>query len=173
MAYPKELLGKVAVRRNLYGAWEDISRSARPLSHGTSEQTVQDFGASLSGNIEGIRNELLSGKYKFKPVRAVIIKKKSGKKRPLRIADVRDRVVQRAITRVLENEFNASISKKSSGFDAFFDFLLASIVCQIQDLPDLFPDDQAGRIREYTILSLSHADFGGYPRKTIKEFQDA
>jgi len=102
MSAPKSLLGKVATRKNLELAWHDVSRFARPLSHGMSNQTIDEFRANLKSNTEKIRMELLSGNYKFGNVRAVTIKKKSGKKRPLRIPDVRDRVVQRAITRILE-----------------------------------------------------------------------
>jgi RNA-directed DNA polymerase len=102
MPYPKLLIGKVATRRNLQGAWEDISRFARPQSHGLSEQTILDFRSNLNINLEHIRDELLAGNYRFGSVRATSIKKKGGKKRPLKISDIRDRVVQRAITRVLE-----------------------------------------------------------------------
>jgi RNA-directed DNA polymerase len=102
MAYPKDLLGKVATRPNLRKAWEDISRAAKPLSHGPSEQTIQDFRANAEANLEQIRTELLKGLFRFGRLRAVTIAKKGGKKRPLRIADIRDRVVQRAITRQLE-----------------------------------------------------------------------
>jgi len=110
VAYPKGLLGKVAVRENLYKAWEDISRYSRPLSHGVSEQTIQDFRANRNEQLEDIRRKLTSGLYIFSPVRAVTIDKKGGKKRPLRIADIRDRVVQRAMARVLEKYFSKSFS---------------------------------------------------------------
>ena len=106
MPNPKLLLGKVATRPNLQGAWEDISRSARPFSHGISGQTIQDFRANWKSNIESIRHDLLSEAYRFGQVRAATTKKKGGKKRPLRIADIRDRVVQRAITRVLDRKLS-------------------------------------------------------------------
>lgn len=109
MAYPKTLIGRVASRPNLQGAWVDISQSAKPLSRGLSQQTIQDFRSNPKSHLEIIRNELLNGQYKFGQVRAVTVKKKGGKKRPLQIADIRDRVVQRAIVRkletILENKF--------------------------------------------------------------------
>ena len=102
MAFPKNLLGKVATRKNLELAWLDISRLARPLSHGMSEQTIEEFRLNYKANLEVIRNQLLGRDYQFGQLRAATIKKKSGKKRPLKIADIRDRVVQRALARVLE-----------------------------------------------------------------------
>lgn len=106
MAYPKTLLGKVATHINLEKAWSDISRSAKPLSHGMSEQTIQDFRANYKGLLDIIRGELLGNNYRFSLPRAVTISKKGGDKRPLRIADIRDRVVQRAITRVLSKRLD-------------------------------------------------------------------
>ena len=108
MPRPKHLLGKVATRKNLELAWLDISRLARPHSHGMSEQTIEEFRENYKANLEIIRNQLLSGEYRFGQLRATTIKKKSGKKRPLKIADIRDRVVQRALARVLEKYLEKS-----------------------------------------------------------------
>jgi RNA-directed DNA polymerase len=119
MARPKDLLGRVITRINLEKAWRDISLSARPLSHGISEQTIQDFRANSKNLLEEIRRELLSNTYQFNPLRAVTIDKKGGKKRPLRIADVRDRVVQRAITRVLETQLSKIFRLKNSVSHAY------------------------------------------------------
>ena len=119
MARPKDLLGKVAARPNLEKAWRDISQSARPLSHGISEQTIQNFRANYKNFLEEIRRELLSNTYKFNPYRAVTIEKKGGKKRPLRIADIRDRVVQRAIARVLETQLSAKFHLNNSVSHAY------------------------------------------------------
>ena len=107
MAYPKTLLGKVATRTNLLGAWEDVRRNTGPLSHGHSEQTVQDFGHNLRSNIELIRKQLLSNSYQFSLARGVIIPKKGGEPRMLVIQDIQDRVVQRAIARSLETHLIA------------------------------------------------------------------
>lgn len=102
MAIAKTLLGKIAARNNLENAWLDISRFTRPQSHGASNQTIENFRSNYKENLEVIRKELLSGSYKFGKVRGVTIEKKGGKKRPLRIADIKDRVVQRAMALVLE-----------------------------------------------------------------------
>jgi RNA-directed DNA polymerase len=103
MPSPTTLLGKVSTPQNLYKAWLDISRHVSDNSHGMSDQTIEEFRANLKSNLKFIRQELLSGTYDFGPKRAVVKQKKSGGKRPLVITDVRDRVVQRAITRKLEN----------------------------------------------------------------------
>ena len=106
MPIPKSLLGKTATRRNLEEAWHEISRFAWDTSHGISDETIKDFRSNLKENLKIIRELLLSGKYKFGKLRAATRRKKSGKKRPLKIADIRDRVVQRAIARILEKYLN-------------------------------------------------------------------
>jgi retron-type reverse transcriptase len=76
MSYPKLLLGKVATRLNLQKSWKDISRSARPQSHGISGQTIEDFSSNWKSNIESIRTDLLNNKYRFTQYRAATIKKR-------------------------------------------------------------------------------------------------
>src|SRR5687767_1254170 len=102
MAVAKGLIGKVATKKNLEAAWRDVNRFARPQSHGMSEHTIQDFRLNYKKHLNDIRQELVEGKYSFGPPRGVTIAKKGGKKRPLKIFDIRDRVVQRAVARVLE-----------------------------------------------------------------------
>jgi len=104
MPTPKSLLGKVHTRKNLEMAWKEVSRFARLDSHGMSDQTIKDFSLGLKANLDFIRTELIKGDYNFGLLRGATIKKKGGKKRPLRIADIRDRVVQRAIARILEKD---------------------------------------------------------------------
>jgi RNA-directed DNA polymerase len=104
MPKQKTLLGKVASTKNLEAAWRDISRFARYDSHGMTDQTIKDFSLNVKENLRLIRVELIKGDYNFGLLRGATIKKKGGKKRPLRIADIRDRVVQRAIARALEKE---------------------------------------------------------------------
>lgn len=96
------MLGKVATRKNLKESWQDISRFAWESSHGMSDETIQEFRLQADQQLEIIRRQLKDGNYKFGKLRATTKKKKSGKRRPLRIADIRDRVVQRALTKILE-----------------------------------------------------------------------
>lgn len=67
-----------------------------------SKDTIRDFKASVDTNIEEISKALKSRNYKFNDVRGVLIaKNEPGKFRPLRIADVKDRVVQKALANLL------------------------------------------------------------------------
>lgn len=99
------LLKKVQTPNNLRRAWADLNKG-NPRSHGLSQETISSFGSSLDTNLKAIRKQLRQGVFKFSEVRAGIKSKKrlSGeiKKRGLRIAEIRDRLVQRAIVRVIE-----------------------------------------------------------------------
>jgi len=65
---------------------------------------------------EEIRQSVLKGKYKPNPVRRVEIPKDDGKKRPLGIPTVVDRVIQQAIAQVLTPIFEKQFSENSFGF---------------------------------------------------------
>lgn len=84
----------------LQGCYNEIKSKPGNMSRGTSKTTLDGINKKW---FENISKEIINGKFKFSPARRVMIPK-SGKKqlRPLSIANPREKIVQKAITVVLE-----------------------------------------------------------------------
>jgi RNA-directed DNA polymerase len=79
--------------------------------------TVDDLSAHLKEHWPVIREQLLSGTYKPKPVRrAEIPKPDGGGVRKLGIPAVLDRFVQQAVMQVLQRQWDPTFSQHSYGF---------------------------------------------------------
>jgi RNA-directed DNA polymerase len=99
----------------LWEAWRRVRRNKG--SAGVDAQTlaeVESYGVDRF--VEEIGSELRGGRYRPRAVLRRYIPKADGKKRPLGIPTVRDRVVQMAATLVLEPIFEADFLPCSYGF---------------------------------------------------------
>lgn len=88
-------------------------------SPGVDNVAIKDIVQQEGGPqklLEEIQNELQNKTYKSKPIRRVHIPKADGTQRPLGIPTVKDRIVQMAVTLVLEPIFEADFLRCSYGF---------------------------------------------------------
>ncbi len=83
---------------------------------GIDKMTVNEIDKYFEDNKENIKNSILEKKYRPQPVRRVYIPKSNGKKRPLGIPTVVDRVIQQAIAQVLSRIYDSKFSDNSFGF---------------------------------------------------------
>ncbi|HUP73078.1 MAG TPA: group II intron reverse transcriptase/maturase [Acidimicrobiales bacterium] len=99
----------------LWEAWERVreNRGAAGVDRITVA-AVEDFGVHRM--LDELAGDLRAGRYRPSPVRRVEIPKPDGRKRPLGIPTVRDRVAQQAVKIVLEPLFEADFMACSFGF---------------------------------------------------------
>ena len=78
---------------------------------------LRDYEANLESNLLELNTKAHSGSYRALPVRRRFIPKPDGKQRPLGIAALEDKIVQRALVEVLNAvyEKTSSASRMGSG----------------------------------------------------------
>ncbi len=108
------LIDKVFRRQTLEAAWEQVRRNGGAA--GVDGQSLRRFEARASVYLEELSEQLQRGTYCPQGVRRVEIPKGGGKRRPLGIPTVKDRIVQTALKRVIEPIFEKEFLPMSYGF---------------------------------------------------------
>jgi group II intron reverse transcriptase/maturase len=84
---------------------------------GIDSQTGSEYAVNLQGNLQSLLDRFKSGAYQAPPVRRVHIPKGDGKStRPIGIPTFEDKVLQRAVTMVLEAVYEQDFRDCSYGF---------------------------------------------------------
>ncbi|MGP6208057.1 group II intron reverse transcriptase/maturase [Cuniculiplasma sp. SKW3] len=99
----------------LQDAWKHVS--ANNGSPGIDWKSIEDIESyGVPRFLEEIQNELMNMTYRIPNVKRVYIPKQDGKKRPLGIPTVKDRVVQQAVKSVIEPIFEADFKDFSYAY---------------------------------------------------------
>lgn len=101
-------------KREVYEAWKKVRKNRGAA--GIDKQTIEVFEQKLGENLYPLWNRMASGSYFPEPVRRVEIPKPDGKKRPLGIPTVRDRIAQEVVRARLEPILEAKFHEDSYGF---------------------------------------------------------
>ena len=83
---------------------------------GVDGVTWRDYGADLEANLRDLCDRVHRGSYRAKPARRAYIDKTDGRLRPLGIAALEDKIVQRAVAEVLQAVYEADFLGFSYGF---------------------------------------------------------
>ena len=83
---------------------------------GVDEVTWQDYGRDLEANLQDLHGRVHRGSFRAKPSRRTYIPKTDGRLRPLGIAALEDKIVQRAIVEVLGAVYETDFIGFSYGF---------------------------------------------------------
>jgi len=96
---------------------EAYRRTRKDGAPGVDRQTAAEYARNLEGNLQSLLERAKSGSYRAPPVRRVHIPKGSGSEtRPLGIPTFEDKVLQRAVTMVLEAVYEQDFLDCSYGF---------------------------------------------------------
>jgi retron-type reverse transcriptase len=106
------LLHHVSVDR-LRAAFWAIRPGAAP---GVDGVTWAAYRQELEGNLRDLHARLHAGRYRVKPSRRVYIPKADGRLRPLGIASLEDKIVQRAVVEVLNAIYEVDFLGFPMGF---------------------------------------------------------
>lgn len=110
----KGLLEEIFEPENLNIAYQSVKRSKG--AGGVDGMSVDELYTYLKHHGEELRQSILEGKYKIKPVRRVEIPKENGKKRMLGIPTAVDRVIQQAIAQVISPIYEKKFVETRYGF---------------------------------------------------------
>jgi group II intron reverse transcriptase/maturase len=97
----------------LRAAYRALRPSAAP---GVDGVTWETYGRDLEANLQGLHERVHGGRYRAKPSRRTYIPKADGDRRPLGIAALEDKIVQRAIVEVLHAIYEEDFLGFSYGF---------------------------------------------------------
>lgn len=109
-----KLIEKILSGENLNEAIKRVK--ANKGASGIDGMQVNELDDYFRIHKEEIKTLIMEMKYKPQAVRRVYIPKANGKKRPLGIPTVVDRVIQQAVAQVLSQIYDSSFSDNSYGF---------------------------------------------------------
>lgn len=109
------LYDKLSQPHILEEAWKRVRK--KKGSGGIDGQTIADIERQgVEPFLAEIRENLISGTYRPQPVKRIFIPKPDGRKRPLGLPIIKDKIVQTAVKLVIEPIFEADFKPCSYGF---------------------------------------------------------
>lgn len=109
-----KLIEEILSEENLNEAMKRVK--ANKGASGIDKMQVSEIDEYFRIHKEEIKTSIMEMKYKPQAVRRVYIPKSNGKKRPLGIPTVVDRVIQQAVAQILSRIYDVSFSDNSYGF---------------------------------------------------------
>ncbi len=110
-----DLFKRLCTTESLYAGWFR-AKGRNSQSQGCDRITIEQFGATLDIELRVLAAELSEGRYRCRPLRTVRIPKPDGEFRVLKVACVRDRVVQAACLHLMEPLFDTRFSAASFAY---------------------------------------------------------
>jgi len=83
---------------------------------GVDGVTTREYGENLEENLRGLHERLKRKRYRHQPIRRVYIDKEGGKKRPIGVSCIEDKVVQDSLRELLQAIYEQDFLPCSYGF---------------------------------------------------------
>ena len=96
--------------------WEAFLGLKHHAAPGTDGVTWEDYELQLEDNLKDLQSRVQSGRYRAMPVKRRFIPKADGKQRPLGVTALDDKIVQRAVSMVLNQIYEEDFLGISYGF---------------------------------------------------------
>lgn len=117
IAHPERAFHSIHHFIDLSHLREAYRRTRKSGSAGIDGETAAQFASQLEARLESLLEQLRSGAYRAPPVRRAYIPKGDGSKtRPIGVPTFEDKVLQRAVTMVLEAIYEQDFHPGSYGF---------------------------------------------------------
>ncbi|GBC61650.1 group II intron reverse transcriptase/maturase [Desulfonema ishimotonii] len=94
-------------------AWKNLNKDSAIAD---DDITVKEYEADLSKNLEELAERLKRKKYRAKLIKRKYIPKDNGKKQPLGIPALEDKIVQKAAAKILESVYEPEFPDCSYGY---------------------------------------------------------
>jgi RNA-directed DNA polymerase len=101
---------------NVHRLREEYVSLKHDSAPGVDGQTWRQYGETLEANLQDLAGRLHRGAYHAKPVRRAWIPKADGRQRPIGIPTLEDKIVQRAMVKVLSAVYETDFLGFSYGF---------------------------------------------------------
>jgi len=113
---PDKVFTSLAHRIDLSLLEQSFWQVCRSKSCGVDGVTAREYSRHLATNLYNLYQRLRRGRYVAQPVKRIWLDKEGGKKRPIGIAALEDKIVQKAAASILNAVFDSTFHDFSHGF---------------------------------------------------------
>lgn len=105
---PKDLYYHIRTFSSLNRAWKQVYQNGIRSPSLDTQNAVKEFSSNADRRLKNIQRKLQQNKFKFNPARGVPACRIGKRDRPLVVADIKDRVVQRSLLDVIQSQDSIS-----------------------------------------------------------------
>jgi RNA-directed DNA polymerase len=113
---PEQVFTSLAHRIDISLLRKSFRRLRRNESTGVDRITAKEYAENLKENLYNLHERLRRGQYVASPVKRIWVDKEDGRKRPIGIPALEDKIVQKAVTTILEVVYEPIFHDCSRGF---------------------------------------------------------